>query len=252
MRSRRVDRATAADSDDDPAGRLKSMAKNPLPQHAGSHVVDPSVVLVPGNSVTPSPIVVGRLSDADISMLQTAAALENLMTMLYKAVLLLPFIGGDQANPFIRAFATKTQAQHVDHAQAFNSVLVSAGAKVQEGPNPKYAPFVVRSAPASRSAMDVVSLAVVLEDVAAQTYVKDAPAASTAALRQMFASVAGVEAQHKAMLLIMKTYMSGDGADRVASPPDMANLPPAFASVAFPDARFPVDKASPLDEGAVR
>ncbi|MBV9032445.1 MAG: hypothetical protein JO364_19510 [Pseudonocardiales bacterium] len=52
--------------------------------------------------------------------------------------------------------------------------------------------------------VDVVGLAISLEDVATQTYVKDVGVVSTAELRQLFA---GVESQHRAILLAVQALL---------------------------------------------
>lgn len=187
----------------------------------------------------------------DIQALQTAASLENLAVTTYKTALTLPFIGGSTANKVVQAFANKTMAQHDEHAQAFNAAIAKLGGKAQTGTNPKYTPIVTAAVPTIKGPADVVSLAITLEDVAAQTYTKNVGQVSTPQLRQLFASVAGVEAQHKAILLAVQALLKAD-ASLIALPPDAMKLPAAAGSIGFPDAFFPVQLASPVEEGAVR
>jgi hypothetical protein len=191
-------------------------------------------------------------ADADVLVLQTAASLENLAVSTYKTALTLPYVGGSQANAVVKAFAMKTMAQHTEHAQAFNSAVTKLGGKEQNAPNPKYAAIVTGAVPTIRTAADAVRLAITLEDVAAQTYVKNVTTVSTSELRKLFASVAGVEAQHKAILLAVQALLAGNSADLIALPPDGAKLPAAAGSVGFPDSFYATDKASPADEGAVK
>lgn len=191
-------------------------------------------------------------ADTDVKVLQTAASLENLAVATYKTALTLPYIGGDQANAVVKAFAMKTMAQHTEHADAFNAAVTKLGGKAQDQPNPKYAAVVQGAVPTLRTPADVVKLAVTLEDVATQTYVKNVGMVSTGELRQLFASVAGVEAQHKATLLAVQALLAGGAAELIALPPDGAKLPAAAGSVGFPDAFFPTEKASPAEEGAVK
>ncbi|MGY0236723.1 ferritin-like domain-containing protein [Longispora urticae] len=188
----------------------------------------------------------------DMMMLQTAASLENLAVFTYKTALTLPFIGGDSANAVVKAFATKTMAQHTEHGQAFNAAVVKLGGKEQTATDPKYTPIVQAAVPTIKGPGDVVGLAITLEDVATQTYVKNVGMVTTPELRQLFASVAGVEAQHKAVLLAVQALLAGNAADLIALPPDGAKLPSAAGSVGFPDAFFPTAKASPPEEGAVK
>lgn len=191
-------------------------------------------------------------SDTDVQVLQTAASLENLAVSTYKTALTLPYIGGSSANGVVKAFAMKTMQQHTEHAQAFNNAVTKLGGKEQTAPDPKYAPIVAAAVPTIKTAADVVKLAITLEDVAAQTYVKNVSQVSTGELRQLFASVAGVEAQHRAILLAVQALLAGNAADLIALPPDGAKLPAAAGSVGFPDSFYATDKASPADEGAVK
>jgi hypothetical protein len=189
---------------------------------------------------------------SDVQVLQTAASLENLAVSTYKTALTLPYIGGASANTVVKAFAMKTMQQHTEHAQSFNTAATKLGGKEQTAPDPKYAPIVAAAVPTIKTAADVVKLAITLEDVAAQTYVKNVSMVSTPDLRQLFASVAGVEAQHKAILLAVQALLAGNAADLIALPPDGAKLPAAAGSVGFPDSFYATDKASPADEGAVK
>jgi hypothetical protein len=191
-------------------------------------------------------------STNDIAALQTAASLENLAVATYKTALTLPFIGGSTANGVVKAFATKTMAQHTDHAAAFNAAATKLGGKAQTSPDPKYAPIVTAAVPTIKGPEDVVALAITLENVAAETYVKDVGLVSTAELRQLFASVAGVESQHRAILLAVQALLKGNAASLIALPPAAAKLPAAAGSVGFPDAFYPTTMASPVTEGAVK
>ncbi|MGH3604170.1 MAG: ferritin-like domain-containing protein [Pseudonocardiaceae bacterium] len=188
----------------------------------------------------------------DIAALQTAAGVENLAVMTYKTALTLPFIGGSSANPVVKAFATKTMDQHNEHAMAFNAAAQRLGGKPQTGPDPKYAAVVQAAVPKIKGAVDVVGLAITLEDVAAQTYVKNVGLVSTTELRQLFASVAGVESQHKAILLAVQALVKANQPQLIALPPDIAKLPAAAGSVGFPDSFYPTTMAAPVEEGAIR
>lgn len=191
-------------------------------------------------------------SSKDIMALQTAAGLENLAVTTYRTALGLPYIGGSSANAVVKAFATRTMAQHQEHAQAFNAAVTKLGGKRQNGTDPKYTPVVTKAVPGIKGPADVVSLAITLEDIAAQTYTKDVGLVSTSELRQLFASVAGVESQHKAILLAVQALLKGNAADLIALPPNAAKLPSAAGSVGFPDAFYPTINAAPVAEGAVQ
>ena len=93
---------------------------------------------------------------------------------------------------------------------------------------------------------------ITLEDVAAQTYVKDVGLVSTPELRQLFASVAGVESQHKAILLSVQALLKANTLQFIARPPQVATLPADAGGVGFPDAFYPTVMAAPVEEGAVK
>lgn len=188
-------------------------------------------------------------ADPNVAILQTAASLENLAVSTYGKALGLPYIGGSGANPIIKTFVTTTRNQHAEHAKAFNAAVVRLGGKQQTGPDPKYAPVVQQALPKIKDAGDVISLALSLEDIAAQTYVKDTSEVTTPALRQLFSSVAGVEAQHRAVLLEVQTLLPTP--DLIVSPPPVDKLPPSAGSAGFPNAFYPTSMASPANEGAL-
>jgi hypothetical protein len=189
---------------------------------------------------------------ADVAALQTAASIENLAVATYRTALSLPLIGGPAANPVIRTFATRTQAQHTAHGQAFNAAVQKLGGQRQTATNPKYAPIVAAAVPKIRSVADVVALAITLEDVAAQTYVRNVGLVSTPELRALFAGVAGVESQHRAILLAVQALLADDSPGLVKLPPNLPVLPAATGSAGFPDAFYPTKVASPVGEGALR
>ena len=99
---------------------------------------------------------------------------------------------------------------------------------------------------------DVVAIALTLEDVLAQTLTRDAVDLSTPARRRLAAGLAGASAGRTALLLICQSLLGAGAAELAVVPPDLAALPAGIGAVGFPDARFPVDKASPADEGALR
>ncbi|MFE0465311.1 ferritin-like domain-containing protein [Kitasatospora sp. NPDC058965] len=201
------------------------------------------------DTASPSPSASGSVAD-DIMALQTAASIENLAVSVYQTAAGLPFI--KDGNKTVTAFITKTTAQHQAHAKAFNAAATQAGGKAQNGPDPKYKAVVDQALPTIKTSADVVKLAITLEDVAAQTYTKNVSQVTSADLRKLFASVAPVEAQHRATLLAVQALLAGNAADLIAIPVDPAKLPAAAGSVGFPDAFYKTTDASPISEGAVQ
>lgn len=204
----------------------------------------------PSASPSPSGSASGTVTADDIRALQTAAALENLAVSVYQTAAGLPFI--KDGNKTVAAFIAKTTEQHQAHAQAFNAAATAGGGKAQTGPDPKYKAVVDQTLPTIKTPADVVKLAITLEDVAAQTYTKNVGQVSSADLRKLFASVAPVEAQHRAVLLAVQALLAGNAADLITIPVDPAKLPAAAGSVGFPDAFYKTDSASPITEGAVQ
>ncbi|MFJ7244407.1 ferritin-like domain-containing protein [Kitasatospora sp. NPDC098652] len=198
---------------------------------------------------SPSPSVSGSMAD-DIMALQTAASIENLAVSVYQTAAGLPFI--KDGNKTVAAFIAKTTQQHQAHAQAFNAAATQAGGQAQNSPDPKYKAVVDQMLPSIQGPADVVKLAITLEDVAAQTYTKNVSQVSSADLRKLFASVAPVEAQHRATLLAVQALLAGNAADLITIPVDPSKLPAAAGSVGFPDAFYPTTNASPISEGAVK
>ena len=189
------------------------------------------------------------VSSDDVMALQTAASIENLAVSVYTTASGLSFI--KSGNATVAAFIAKTITQHTAHAQAFNAALTQAGAATQSSPDPKYAAVAKAALPSIKAPGDVVSLAITLEDVAAQTYTKNVSQVSTSALRTLFGSIAPVEAQHRSVLLAVQALLAGNDADLIAIPTKPASLPAAAGSVGFPSSFYSTTSASPISEGAV-
>lgn len=188
---------------------------------------------------------------ADVQMLQTSASIENLAIAVYTKALTLDFIGGASALPTVKAFVTKTLAQHQDHAGAFNAAVTQLGGKKQTQPDPALT-SVVSSADLT-NANGVVTLAITLENTAAQTYVANTAALTDKNARAVTASIMGVEAQHASVLYAVQALLGANLPTEIALPPaDLATLPAAAGSVGFPNAFFKTDQARPAAEGAVQ
>ncbi len=189
--------------------------------------------------------------DIDVMQLQTAVSLELLAVATYAAALTLPFIA--DGNPVIVKFAETTMAQHDEHRQAFSAQTVALGGTDQTATNPKYTPVVEAAKPTLKAPIDVVKLAATLEQVATETYLADLNRYTDVTARFLMASVMGVECQHLSTLRAVGALIEGGAPELIAIPlgADVAKLPAAAGSVAFPDAFQGVTMASPPEEGAV-
>jgi hypothetical protein len=190
--------------------------------------------------------------DIDVMQLQTAVSLELLAVATYGAALTLPFIAN--GNPVIVKFAQTTMSQHDQHRQAFSAQTKALGGTDQTSTNPKYTPIVEAAKPTLLAPLDVVKLAATLEQVATETYLADLNRYTDVTSRVLMASVMGVECQHLATLRAVGALLEGGAPELIAIPlgADVAKLPKAAGSVAFPDAFEGVTMASPPEEGAVK
>ena len=198
----------------------------------------------------------GRVSaadgDIDVMQLQTAVSLELLAVATYGAALTLPFISG--GNPVIVAFAETTMQQHDEHRQAFSAQTIALGGTDQTATNPKYTPIVEQATPTLMAPIDVVKLAATLEQVATETYLADLNRYTDVPSRLLMASVMGVECQHLATLRAVGALLEGGAPELIAIPlgADVAKLPAAAGSIAFPGAFQGVTMASPPEQGAIK
>jgi hypothetical protein len=198
-------------------------------------------------------------SSTDVQILQTAASIENLAVATYKTALTLPYIGGSSANPVVTKFAQVTMGQHLQHADAFNAAAKHLGGRAQSKPDPAFVPVVNKavaslgSATPAQGALGVVALAMELENIAAETYVKDTALASHASNKALFASIMGIEAQHVAVLAAVQALLMANAPQLISlAPGTAAALPAAAGSVGFPNAFYQTNKAAPAGQGAVK
>jgi hypothetical protein len=200
----------------------------------------------------------GASSSTDVQILQTAASIENLAVSTYKTALTLPYIGGSSANPVVTKFAQVTMGQHMQHADAFNAAVKSLGGKAQSNPDPAFVPVVKKAvaglaATPAQGALGVVALALELENIAAETYVKDTVLAESQTNKALLASIMGIEAQHVATLLAVQALLMAGAPQLISlSPGAAAMLPAAAGSVGFPNAFYKTNSAAPAGQGAVK
>lgn len=187
--------------------------------------------------------------DLSIQIMQTAASLENLAVSTYGAALGLPFF--DQ-NQVVVTFAETTMMQHDEHGQAFNAQAEALGGQKQMGTSPKYTPIVEDAIPGLTDYTAVVELAKTLEEVAQDTYLANLSMLPTGDQRQLMASIMAVETQHLATLRAVGALLAGGAPQLIAIPTDVAALPAAAGSVAFPEPLEEPNLASPPEEGALR
>ena len=142
----------------------------------------------------------GGLS-GDLAIAGLAASLENLAIFAYTAALTAAGQGKfGKVPPAIGTFATTAKEQHTQHAAAWNAILTGAGKDKVTVTEPTLTPVVKQKFAAVTSLGDLANLALLLENIAAQTYqvavtkVKSKGGIATAA------SIQPVEMQHAAIL----------------------------------------------------
>lgn len=186
----------------------------------------------------------------DAPLLRTASSLVVLTADTYRALVALPVGGGPAAPPPLRDLLSSA----VDALEQARTDLAAAtreaGGAVQTAPDPKYAAVVDQALPTVRGPGDVVGLALTLEDVLAQTLVRDAVDLSVPAVRATVLGHAAGAAGRKSVLLILQSLLSTGRTELVAAPPDLLALPAGVGGVGVPDVLFPTEKASPAAEGS--
>jgi len=194
-------------------------------------------------------------SAPDVQAAQTAASIENLAIAVYNQAAGLSFMKNipDPAGATVVAFVTKTVEQHTEHMKAFNAAAKQLGGQEQTGPDQVVFDSVVTPAlPTLKTPLDVVKFAAELELVAAETYLAEVAAVSDKTLRSTFASIMGVENQHRAILLAVGALLEGGAPELIMLGPPADKLPAAAGSVGFPDTFLKTDQARPAEEGAVK
>jgi len=167
----------------------------------------------------------------DVALLEAAAEVENLVSAAYGAVMALPFVGGPDANEFVRTFMTTTRDEHARHADAFNGAATRLGGRPQSEPDPSLVQVVEKAAPTLDSLGAVVSLVLDLEHRARAAWQANVAALTDPAARRLTATVLGVEAQHAAILSVIDLLAGNNAIPLLVQPPDLNRMPAAVGQV---------------------
>lgn len=157
-----------------------------------------------GNTVPSSTPGSGSSSAAgdDTAGLATNASLENLAVFAYGAALKAAPMGKFGKVPgAVAEFATHAMNQHADHANAFNAALTKAGKKPFTEPNPALKQTVLDAFGKLNDVPGLANLALLLENTAAATYVKQMGEFTSPEALSAVATIAPVERQHATILL---------------------------------------------------
>ncbi len=152
------------------------------------------------NDVTNSRGGIGGLS-GDLAVAALAASLENLAVYAYSQGIAAAQ-GGKLGSvpPAVVTFATTVRSQHEEHAQAWNAILRAAHKHPVTVLEPSLAPVVMSDLMKVGSVTDLATLALNLENRAAQTYQVQATRLRANKAIQTAATIQPVEMQHAAIL----------------------------------------------------
>lgn len=137
----------------------------------------------------------------DATYLRTSTSLEYSLIDAYTKMLALGTLPADLADAF-KTF----EDQHAEHAELFERLTTATGEKVSQDPNiavqaAVVVPALAYAAKGGNKPEDLLSIAIGLESLAAETYQQFTPLLSVPKLRSSIMSVGGVEARHAAIFV---------------------------------------------------
>jgi len=196
----------------------------------------------PVTATTPPP-------NVDIRVLQTASSVERAIVVAYEALLLQPLV--KDGRPVLTDVLRTTLRHHNEHLAAFQSATAAQGGNVQAAPNPKLQAATGRGL---GNVLDVLKLAITLEELATDTYLFDLGVAGPG-LRGLLGSVMLSEAQHLAMMRLLQGLVETGKEDLVAFPTELTGVPRTLGTRGFPQALHPLarpDGVALPETGAVK
>lgn len=144
----------------------------------------------------------GGAGDAQVASL--AAGLEVLAVNTYQQAAAAAQAGKlGQVPPAVSEYVKTALAHHQEALQAWNKVLKSAGQPEVNTPNAKLKPTVDAEFAKVKDVTGAARLALMLEGIAADTYLKALPTLQSADARKQAAQIQAVDQQHRAVLLFV-------------------------------------------------
>lgn len=155
--------------------------------------------------VAPSPPAsAGGAYAGDLRVLALSAALENLAVRAYARVRTRAAAGGyGSVPPAVTAFVAAAQAQHREHAAAWNGLLSAAGRPPVTGIPVRGAASLQATLTGAASVHDLAAAAAALEVTLAQTFLAAVGTLTDPHALGLAAAVAPVEAQHAATVNLL-------------------------------------------------
>lgn len=137
----------------------------------------------------------------DLAVAALAASLENLAIYTYQSAISAATAGKlGTVPPAVVTFAQTALSQHTSHAAAWNSLLTGSGKKAVTVTDPKLTPTVQTAFGKVTNVTQLGELALMLENIAAQTYQAEASMLKSKKAIQVASTIAPVEMQHAAIL----------------------------------------------------
>lgn len=139
---------------------------------------------------------------ADVEVAKVAAGLEVLAVSTYQAA-------GEAAGanklgpvpPAVGEFVKTAMGHHQEHLDAWNKVITGSGGTAVTEPNAKLKPVVDAEFAKVKDVAGAAKLALMLEEIAAQTYLKVLPTLQGKDAIKLAGSIQAVDQQHQAILL---------------------------------------------------
>ncbi len=170
---------------------------------------------------------------SDLSVAAMAASLENLGVYAYKAGVKAATAGKLGKVPAaVPVFALVAMGQHIDHANAWNAALTAAGEPAVTFTDPALTPTVNTAFGQVTDVAGLLGLALLVENIAAQTYQNGVGVLSAPTAIGVAATIHPVEMQHAAILYFaLGQYpgIQGTEANKYASGAPLAFNPTALA-----------------------
>jgi hypothetical protein len=174
----------------------------------------------------------------DLAVAAMAASLENLGVFAYNAGLSAARAGKlGTVPPAVATFAQTAMDQHKDHAKAWNSVLTAASKPAVTATDPALTPTVQQKFAQVKDVTGLAELALLIENIAAQTYQNGVAVLSSSQAVSVAATIQPVEMQHAAILYYALGRYPGIQGD--SSNSYMSGSPLAFNPISL--ARPPSD-----------
>jgi len=143
-----------------------------------------------------------EVASVDLDVAELAAGLEVLAVQTYTAALGAATSGAlGEVPPAVAEFVTTAKAHHEQHLDAWNTVLSGAGRPEVTEPNADLKPTVDEELAGVSDVAGAANLALTLEQIASQTYLKAIPTLQSEDAIRTAASIQVVDQQHQSILL---------------------------------------------------